>query len=69
MKILANGEDPTRPTIAATSNNRMPQMNRIPDLLGWNIYPGWYSGSKDDFGKLLDQRRNDSRHGGFSVSQ
>ncbi len=69
LKIIANGEDPTRPTIAATSNNRMPQMNKIPDLLGWNIYPGWYSGSKDDFGKMLDQRRNDSRHGGFAVSE
>ena len=19
-----------------------PEMNKIPDLLGWNIYPGWY---------------------------
>jgi beta-galactosidase len=71
LKITANGEDPTRPTICATSNNGMPQMNRIPDLLGWNIYPGWYSswGAKDSFGKLLDQRRNDSRHGGFCVSE
>ena len=71
LKIVANGEDPTRPTIAATSNNAMPQMNKIPDWLGWNIYPGWYSGwgSKDDFGKSLDSRRQDSRHGGFCVSE
>jgi len=71
LKIVANGEDPTRPTIAATSNNAMPQMNKIPDLLGWNIYPGWYSGwgTKDDFSASLDQRRADSRHGGFCVSE
>ena len=71
LKITANGEDPTRPTIAATSNSGMPQMNKIPDWLGWNIYPGWYSswGRKDDFGKLVDQRKNDSRHGGFAVSE
>jgi beta-galactosidase len=71
FKIVANGEDPTRPTIAATSNNGMPQMNKIPDLLGWNIYPGWYSGwgTKDDFGKLLDQRRSDSRYGGICISE
>jgi beta-galactosidase len=71
LKIVANGEDPTRPTIAATSNEGLPQMNKIPDLLGWNVYPGWYSGwgSKDSFGALLDQRRNDSRHGGFCVSE
>ena len=71
LKIVANGEDPTRPTIAATSNDGMPQMNKIPDLLGWNIYPGWYSGwgTMNDFGKLLDQRRSDSWHGGFCVSE
>ena len=71
LKIVANGEDPTRPTIAATSNNGRPQMNKIPDWLGWNIYPGWYSGwgSKDDFGKSLESRRQDSRHGGFCVSE
>ncbi len=71
LKIVANGEDPTRPTIAATSNNGMPQMNKIPDWLGWNIYPGWYSGwgTKDNFGKLIDERKNDSRHGGFCISE
>jgi beta-galactosidase len=71
LKVTANGEDPTRPTIAATSNDGMPQMNKIPDLLGWNIYPGWYSGwgTKDDFGRSLDTRRNDSRQGGFCVSE
>jgi beta-galactosidase len=71
LKIVANGEDTTRPTIAATSNDGMPQMNKIPDLLGWNIYPGWYSGwgGKDDFGKLLDKRQSDSRDGGFCVSE
>jgi beta-galactosidase len=71
LKIVANGEDPTRPTIAATSNDGMPQMNKVPDLLGWNIYPGWYSGwgTKDDFGASLDKRRYDSRYGGFCVSE
>jgi len=71
LKIIANGEDPTRPTIAATCTDLLPQMNKIPDLLGWNIYPGWYSGwgAKDDFGQSLDSRRQDSRHGGFCVSE
>ena len=44
LKIVANGEDPTRPAIAATCISNLPEMNKIPDLLGWNIYPGWYSG-------------------------
>ena len=71
LKIIANGEDPTRPTIAATCVSAMPQMNKIPDLLGWNIYPGWYSGwgTKDDFGASLDKRRNDSKSGGICISE
>lgn len=71
LNIVAHGEDPTRPTIAATSHGKLPQMNKIPDLLGWNIYPGWYPGwgSKDSCGVVLDTRRLSSRRGGFCVSE
>jgi beta-galactosidase len=71
LNNTAHGEDPTRPTIGATCTDRLPQMNKIPDLLGWNVYPGWYPGwgSKDSFGALLDKHRDDSRSGGFCVSE
>jgi len=71
LEIIANGEDPTRPTIAATATEHLPQMNRIPDLLGWNIYPGWYSGwgTKEAFGPLADRGRSMSRSGGICVSE
>jgi beta-galactosidase len=71
LKIVANGEDPTRPTIAATATEQLSQMNKIPDWLGWNIYPGWYPGwgTKDDFGDLLDRGRFMSRSGGICVSE
>jgi beta-galactosidase len=71
LKNTANSEDPTRPTIAATCTGDLPQMNKIPDLLGWNIYPGWYSGwgTKDDFGASLDKRRLDSKSGGICISE
>src|SRR5664280_40098 len=71
LKIVANGEDPTRPTIAATATEQLPQMNKIPDWLGWNIYPGWYEGwgTLQAFGPLLDRGRSISRHGGFCVSE
>jgi beta-galactosidase len=71
LQIVANGEDPTRPTIAATSTEKLPQMNKIPDLLGWNIYCGWYPGwgPKEAFGGLLDRGRSISRHGGLCVSE
>jgi beta-galactosidase len=71
LKIVADGEDPTRPTIGATATEQLPQMNKVPDLLGWNIYPGWYPGwgAKEDFGVLLDRGRTMSRYGGFCVSE
>ncbi len=69
LAALAHGEDPTRPTIEATMTDARPQMNKIPDLLGWNIYPGWYGGAKENYGRDLDARRDSSRHGGFCVSE
>ena len=69
LKIVANGEDPTRPTIAATRTDKFPQMTKIPDWLGWNIYPGWYTGTKDELGEWLDQHRRISPRGGFCVSE
>ncbi len=71
LEIVVNGEDPTRPTIAATCTEQLPQLNKIPDLLGWNIYPGWYPGwgTKEDFGALLDRGRSMSRGGGICVSE
>jgi beta-galactosidase len=71
LNIVAHGEDPTRPTIAATCVMDRPQMNKIPDLLGWNIYPGWYDqwGSATNFGQVLDGFRSTSRSGGFCVSE
>jgi beta-galactosidase len=69
LAALAHGEDPTRPTIQATMTEARPAMNQIPDLLGWNIYPGWYSGAKEDYGQVLDARRASSRHGGICISE
>jgi beta-galactosidase len=71
LNIVAHGEDPTRPTIAATATEQLPQMNRIPDLLGWNIYAGWYPswGARESFGAVLDRGRAISKSGGFCVSE
>ena len=69
LKMVANGEDPTRPTIAATRTDKFPEMNKIPDWLGWNLYYGWYVGKKDELGQWLDKYRDSSRHGGFCLSE
>ena len=69
LNNVAHGEDPTRPTIGATCDEKFSQMNKIPDLLGWNLYPGWYGGRKVDYGFHLDKRQDTSRQGGFCVSE
>jgi beta-galactosidase len=71
LNVVANGEDPTRPTIAATCTSELPQMNKIPDLLGWNIYPGWYRewGPLANYNATLDGYRTTSRRGGYCVSE
>jgi beta-galactosidase len=30
-------------------------LTKIPKVVGWNLYQGWYSGSLDAFGKYLDE--------------
>lgn len=71
LNIVANGEDPTRPTIAATCTTGWPQMNKIPDLLGWNVYYGWYGdwGPLSDYDPMRASYRYSSRSGGYCVSE
>ena len=87
LRVVAKGEDPTRPTVCAQDLNvweggklvprptdsnvylKRPELPKIPDLMGWNIYPGWYFGSPDDAGPMLDQLRYTSRSGGICLSE
>ncbi len=69
LNHVAHGEDPTRLTIMATCVPRLPQMNKIPDLLGWNIYPGWYQSTKEAYGQDLDKLKTTSHSGGFALSE
>ncbi len=71
LKMTANAEDPTRPTIAATCTEDLPQMNKIPDLLGWNVYYGWYGdwGPLSDYDPMRAKYRFTSQHGGYCVSE
>jgi len=71
LNAVAHGEDPTRPTIAAACITNLLQMTKIPDLIGWNFYPGWYGpkGTLETFGPYLDGFRHTSRHGGFCLSE
>lgn len=74
LNTLAHGEDPTRPTVAAIfylTLMKFPQSGKIPDLLGWNAYPGWYEDARalGSFTNWLASQRQVSRHSGFAISE
>lgn len=57
---IAHEEDSTRPTtIAFHGNDIYNQMGlgEIPNIIGWNLYSGWYSNKFEDFGKFVDDQR------------
>jgi beta-galactosidase len=59
MDSVAKREDPDRPVTMAvheSSDYDSAGVSRVTDILGQNIYAGWYGGVFDDFGKSLDRR-------------
>ena len=52
-------EDSTRPTTIAFHASDLYNttgLADIPQIVGWNIYSGWYSGELDGFGKFIDDQ-------------
>ncbi len=67
---LANHEDPTRPTVAATFIPRSGDpLHKIPELLAWNQYYGWYYGKPDDLGNFLDKMHKEEPAYKIGVSE
>lgn len=62
LNDLAHALDPTRPTTLANlycvRNNS--QLNQITDMVGYNIYYGWYYGKLTDYGPFLDRFHADN---------
>ena len=68
INVWGGGRPVPRPTDPKAILRR-PELPKIPDLTGWNIYPGWYFGTPDDAGPMMDQLRYTSRHGGICISE
>lgn len=54
---IAREEDATRPTTIAFHGNEIYNtmgLGEIPNIIGWNLYSGWYSNKFEDFGKFID---------------
>ena len=43
LKKLLNELDPSRPVTGASCHTETAELNAIPDIFGFNLYPGWYS--------------------------
>lgn len=63
LEDLTRKEDPSRYTMIANHGafeayNRI-GLTKIPMIVGWNLYSGWYGGTLDDFGKFLDKHHKE----------
>nr|WP_199156428.1 glycoside hydrolase family 2 TIM barrel-domain containing protein [Pedobacter sp. ASV2] len=60
---LTRKEDPSRYTLLVNHGawdiyNKV-GLTKIPMIVGWNLYSGWYSGSPSDFAKFLDRHHKE----------
>jgi beta-galactosidase len=59
LNAVVHAEDSTRRTVMAIHESEDYDrwgMAGVTDVLGVNLYKGWYSGTFPDFGKILDER-------------
>lgn len=63
LEDIARQEDPARYTLIPNHNAwdlyTKVGLTKIPRLVGWNLYHGWYYGNFDDFGKFLDKHHRE----------
>lgn len=66
LNKIAHQEDPYRRTVMAmheSSAYDKSGLSSVPDVVGWNLYPGWYGPMTDStgtnlFGKFLDEQHD-----------
>ncbi|WCT11156.1 glycoside hydrolase family 2 TIM barrel-domain containing protein [Mucilaginibacter jinjuensis] len=63
LDSLTHKEDPSRYTMIACHGDynkyRSVGLVQIPQIIGWNLYSGWYGGQTSDFAKFLDSFHKD----------
>ncbi|MFB0516545.1 MAG: glycoside hydrolase family 2 TIM barrel-domain containing protein [Candidatus Neomarinimicrobiota bacterium] len=66
---LAHNLDPSRYTAQAQFKDRGTDIMGITEISGWNCYYGWYSGTFDDFGDVMDERKQAYPEQVFIISE
>ena len=69
LNKLAHELDPTRLTTAATLARAAHPLNAITDVLGFNIYDGWYVKSPDNWAADLDKLHSTLPERGLAISE
>jgi beta-galactosidase len=62
LVVEARRLDPSRPVSGATWETKRKESNQLTELVGFNIYPGWYYADINDMGTIATDR-SDSLHG------
>lgn len=70
---LTRKEDPSRYTLLVNHGawdlyNKV-GLTKIPMIVGWNLYSGWYSGMPADFAKFLDRHHKELPNTPFMVTE
>lgn len=68
LHTLAKKLDPTRYTVIADFLDATP-FEKIPDLISWNKYYGWYGGTVNDIGSWLDARHQSLPNTPIGISE
>jgi len=67
---LAKTEDPTRQTVAASFITKSGNaLNKIPDMIAWNQYYGWYYGKPDRLAVFLDKMHSEQPEYKIGISE
>ncbi len=59
LDAIIREEDPSRYTAIAFHGNEVYNkygLGEVAQVVGWNLYKGWYEGDFDDFGKFMDDQ-------------
>lgn len=57
LQNAAKGMDGSRPCASVTWKPTEREMNAVPEVLGLNLYPGWYRGNADEMADSLEKAR------------
>lgn len=55
LRALARNLDPSRPLVGASWMREKDQLHESPEAIAFNVYPGWYWGTPDDFGPYVEK--------------